>query len=175
MRFLSETDGSIMVELSSEDMQRLDITYDMLDYSNIETRRVLWTVLDEARLALGRDIDISEKMLIEAIPSADGGCVFYFSRPARAKRGDISLRLHERESLCRMSSADELLSLLEFLKGLGRGLELEVFCDGREYAVLLLSELEPQLLAEFGYMEKSIGLCAAHLREHWRSLGVLRL
>ena len=42
-------------------MQRLDITYEALDYSNIETRRVLWTLLDEARRVAGTNISLSDR------------------------------------------------------------------------------------------------------------------
>ena len=79
MRIEAHDDYRIAVELSDEDMDELEITYEDLDYSNIETRRVLWTILDEARQALGKEINLSEKMLIEAVPSGKGGCTIYFT------------------------------------------------------------------------------------------------
>lgn len=83
----------ITVALSHEDMHELDITYDEMDYSNIETRRVIWTILDKARLSLGRPIDTDGRLLIEATPLDDGGCVLYFtSLPAadgKAKKRTI--------------------------------------------------------------------------------------
>lgn len=76
-----EANGSekITVALSHEDMHELDITYDEMDYSNIETRRVIWTILDKARLMLGKPIDTDGRLLIEATPLDDGGCVLYFT------------------------------------------------------------------------------------------------
>ena len=41
--------GKIMFELSDGDLSDLGITFDELDYSNIETRRVVWTLLDRAK------------------------------------------------------------------------------------------------------------------------------
>ena len=41
MRIEAHDDFRIAVELSDEDMDELQITYEDLDYSNIETRRVL--------------------------------------------------------------------------------------------------------------------------------------
>jgi hypothetical protein len=40
------SDEKILVALSDKDMDELQITYDEMDYSNIETRRVIWTILD---------------------------------------------------------------------------------------------------------------------------------
>ena len=54
MKIDSNSEGKITVALSNEDMNELDITYDELDYSNIETRRVIWTLLDKAGQQLGK-------------------------------------------------------------------------------------------------------------------------
>lgn len=69
----------ILVALSDKDMNELDITYDEMDYSNIETRRVIWTILDEAKRALGKSIDTDGRILIEVTPADDGGCIMCFT------------------------------------------------------------------------------------------------
>lgn len=79
MKINSPNKAKIIVELTCDDMQELDITYDNMDYSNIETRRVIWTILDKARKVLCRDIDPSGKMTIETIPLDTGGCVIFFT------------------------------------------------------------------------------------------------
>lgn len=53
------------VKLSENELKAYDITYEDFDYSNIETRRVLWTILDEAKHKSGADINMSGKLLIE--------------------------------------------------------------------------------------------------------------
>ena len=62
MKIDSNSEGKITVALSNEDMNELDITYDELDYSNIETRRVIWTLLDKAGQQLGKCIDTDSKL-----------------------------------------------------------------------------------------------------------------
>ena len=79
MKIDSGSDGKITVALSNEDMNELDITYDELDYSNIETRRVIWTLLDKAGQALGKSISTDSKLLIEVLPADDGGCILHFT------------------------------------------------------------------------------------------------
>ncbi|HOD02997.1 MAG TPA: adaptor protein MecA, partial [Clostridiales bacterium] len=79
MKIELHNEDKIVVQLTSMDLKTLDITYEDMDYANIETRRVIWTLLDEARRVLGKDISTTERMLIEALPSEDGGCVLYFT------------------------------------------------------------------------------------------------
>ncbi len=79
MKIESNGEEKITVTLSQSDMSDLDITYDEMDYSNIETRRVIWTILDKARKALGKSVDTDGKLLIEVAPAEDGGCILHFT------------------------------------------------------------------------------------------------
>ncbi len=79
MKIESNGEEKITVTLSQTDMSDLDITYDEMDYSNIETRRVIWTILDKARKTLGKSVDTDGKLLIEVAPSVDGGCILHFT------------------------------------------------------------------------------------------------
>ncbi len=80
MKIESNGEEKISVTLSSVDMNDLEITYDEMDYANIETRRVIWTVLDEAKKVLGKPINIDSRLLIQASPAEDGGCILQFTR-----------------------------------------------------------------------------------------------
>ncbi|MDD6021053.1 MAG: adaptor protein MecA [Acutalibacteraceae bacterium] len=79
MNISAPKENYIFIELTNEDMKQLNITYADMDYSNIETRRVIWTLLDEARHSLGKDFELSDDLRIEALPSADGGCLLFFT------------------------------------------------------------------------------------------------
>ncbi|MBO5410219.1 MAG: adaptor protein MecA, partial [Clostridia bacterium] len=78
MNIQSPAEDKIIVDLTKQDMLELEITYEEMDYSTIETRRVIWTLLDEAGKALGREFDPSRRMIIEAMPKNEGGCVLSF-------------------------------------------------------------------------------------------------
>lgn len=67
------------VKLSLEELKNYDITYDDFDYSNIETRRVLWTILDEAKHKSGTDINMSGKILIEVTSLNESGVSICFT------------------------------------------------------------------------------------------------
>ena len=79
MKIQAPAENRITIELSARDMDALNITYEQMDYSNIETRRVVWTLLDRAGHELKRDIDPSGRMIIEAVPAGRGGCVLKFT------------------------------------------------------------------------------------------------
>lgn len=80
MKIEADGEEKIAVTLSHEDMHELDITYDEMDYSNIETRRVIWTVLDEAKRVLGKSVNTDSRLLVQVSPSDDGGCVMLFTQ-----------------------------------------------------------------------------------------------
>ena len=86
MKIEELSEERIVVELSSGDMDALEITFEELDYANIETRRVIWTLLDRAGRELGRDIDPSGRMMIEVIPRRRGGCVLHFTLIGQPRR-----------------------------------------------------------------------------------------
>jgi len=79
MRIEAITRRKIVVELSAEDMTNLDITYEALDYASVDTRRVIWVILDRVRECTGCDIDPSGQLLIDAMPRPTGGCILFFT------------------------------------------------------------------------------------------------
>ena len=80
MNIQAHGDEKISVTLSHQDMNELDITYDEMDYSNIETRRVIWTILDEAKRILGKPINTDGRLLVQVSPADDGGCLMLFTQ-----------------------------------------------------------------------------------------------
>lgn len=120
MKITSPNDICISVELTDDDMKKLDITYDELDYSNIETRRVLWTVLDEARRISGKSISLSDNLLIETKPSEKGGCIIFFiSLPAAEKqRSEKTSVTNSRYLICDFAAADDMLDFIEKTKNI---------------------------------------------------------
>ncbi|MDR2753640.1 MAG: adaptor protein MecA [Oscillospiraceae bacterium] len=79
MRIEAITRRKIVVELSEDDLASLDITYEALDYASLETRRVIWIILDLVRENTGCDIDPSGQLLIDAMPRPAGGCILFFT------------------------------------------------------------------------------------------------
>ncbi len=179
MKIEAPQENKIVVELTTDDMSELDITYERMDYSNIETRRVIWTLLDRARQTLGRDIDPSGKMLIEALPKPSGGCVIYFTVLDDGLRADGRRNIFQIKKEHVMSfdfdTVDTLTSCAEAVSVSGEVLpKSSLFeCDGR-YRLIVSSDCRHQWLKNL-FSEYCSGCCSGALfaeftREHWNLL-----
>lgn len=179
MRIDAPEENQIIIELSAEDMSALNITYEEMDYSNIETRRVVWTLLDKAGHVLNRDIDPSGKMIIEAVPSRSGGCVMKFTlchnesherfrciHPVIHKEGNLTV--YEFSSLDNIMDAAAACSQ-EMIQGTS-----EVYEQKGKYRLIFRSKTGDSrcgmTLCEFGREIGSGDIVAARTREHWRCI-----
>lgn len=111
MKIDSPTEDRIIVELSKKEMKELDITYEEMDYSALETRKVIRSVLDAAGKVLGIDVDFSRRMFIEAIPEADGGCILSFTLLGRkiSHFSSSTLKKQSGMMLCEFSDIQKLM------------------------------------------------------------------
>ncbi|MBQ7688534.1 MAG: hypothetical protein IJT27_04910 [Clostridia bacterium] len=77
MNIVIKNEYRVEAELTDEELQSLGIRFEQLDYADIETRRVIQTLLGEMRDA-GVNVSLSGRVLIEAHKLPDG-CRFCFS------------------------------------------------------------------------------------------------
>ena len=180
MKIEAPQENKIVVELTRADMAELDITYEEMDYGNIETRRVIWTILDRARATLCRDIDPSGKMLIETVPTPEGGCVLYFTvleRELHAAGCRGLLRMHkERTSFTyAFDSLSDLTDCALQLRDAKPAVSASsLYLADSRYYLLLQTELPPRrvrtLLSEYGSPCADGVMPTAFLREHGKLL-----
>lgn len=180
MIFHCVSGNKIIAELSKEDMTELDITYEEMDYSNIETRRVIWTVLERLRKYSGRDIDPSCNLLIEAVAGADGGCVLCFTvndtkrSPLRAEKPVLT-----KNTSGAVFEFESIDSLLDMIKSVGRenlSPDSIVFKSSSRYRIML--ERAPgsvcrRKIEEYGRFIGQNPVINAHTAEHWDYAGKL--
>ena len=115
MIFETLNDNVILLELSHDEMKKFHITYDILNSNNEKTKNVLKALLHnidtENRFSKG------EKVLIEAMPTENGGCFFIltFSNRRktvyRIKRSNESAVFHTAETLYYSAFAKMILKL----------------------------------------------------------------
>lgn len=175
MNINSPAEDKIIVELTEQDMLGLEITYEEMDYSTIETRRVIWTLLDEAGKALGRELDPTRKMIIEAMPK-NGGCILSFTILENRKKylpQKQLLKKHSQNIICEFDCIDSLYSAA---KSLGKDFypESSLYELGGKYRLIINSSENPvlirSLLNEFGKVENACPLACGFTKEHWREL-----
>lgn len=175
MNINSPAEDKIIVELTEQDMLGLDITYDEMDYSTTETRRVIWTLLDEAGKALGRELDPSRRMIIEAMPK-NGGCILSFTILDGKRKYLMQkqlLKKHPQTVLCEFDCVDSLYKAAESLKKSGH-FESSLFESGGKYRLIINASKNPvfvrNLLNEFGKTENACALLCDFTKEHWNEL-----
>lgn len=69
---------TVKIILSYDDMSKLSITYDDMDYSDPETRFVIMELLQKIKKETTIDLT-NGKLFIEAFPYESGGCILYIN------------------------------------------------------------------------------------------------
>ncbi|MDR3314352.1 MAG: adaptor protein MecA [Oscillospiraceae bacterium] len=189
MRIEAITRRKIVVELSAEDLTGLDITYDALDYASIETRRVIWIILDRVRETTGCDMDPSGQLFIDAMPRPTGGCILFFTLRGGCAEPFSSGAPPERV----LRKQEQLMVVFEF-PGVDALLDCagsyaqscaeehrrlvaasELYTKRDKYRLLLCPAQEltkvQQFFSEFGAFCGEESYAADATREHWERLG----
>ena len=177
MKINSPADDRIIVDLTGQDMQELDITYEAMDYSTIETRRFIWTVLDQAGKVLGRELDPSRRMIIEAVPKAGGGCVLNFTMLDGRRAGITQKQILKKQSesfICEFDSLDTLYRAAGGLSSLEAMPESSLYKSGEKFRLFVAKSGDVRFLkqyfSEFGSVEGCGKLSGAFAAEHWKTL-----
>ncbi len=88
-------DNIMLVELTSDEMEKFHITYDSLSDSNESTQVAIKNLLQ--RVDVDNRISKGERVVVEALPTENGGCffIFTFTKPPKkrykVKKNDTSL------------------------------------------------------------------------------------
>lgn len=175
MKIEALTDDSIIVELSCDDMKGLNITYEEMDYSNVETKRVIWTVLSRARRALGKELDTSGgRLFVEAMRRESGGCVLFFcvERDSRPKR--YLVKPQAEYITCEFDSAQSLYACTEQIAARHIRCDSQLYSSGKRFRLLIrphsgLNALKA-CLAEYAEVVGDNAALTAHTHEHWHCI-----
>lgn len=177
MKINSPAEDRIIVELSEKDLLELNITYEEMDYSTTETRRVIWTVLDEAGKTLGKEFDPSRRMIIEASPRRGGGCTLSFTMLDSRKNFSLQkqfLKKQEKNILCEFENADMLIKASEYIGIPGLVSESSLYEQNGKYRLLLAGNEDipkiKQGCSEFGTVLNCSELVCCFTKEHWKEL-----
>ncbi len=69
-------DGKLKLTLTDEDMKKYGVDVNLLTEDTTARRRILWTLLDEAKRKTGID-PVKGSTLVEAFPGRRGGCELF--------------------------------------------------------------------------------------------------
>ena len=122
MELILINDKKLKIMLTPEDMKEYELDCETVDYTQTETRRAFWNILDEAKHQTGFDA-ASERVYIQLYPSRTGGCEMYVTKVGLLPTGVRSsqkgmLRIaQERKLAYSFSDMDRLLRVCRQLDG----------------------------------------------------------
>ena len=142
-------ENKVRLLLEAEDLDYYGLTFEEIDYDRPATQRAFRDMLNRARKDVGFSSD-GCRLLVEAHPAPDGGCVLLVTKQPLARKGRSLLRKAE-EELCTYSfeQIDHLLDLLPQLCKLEESTTLYRM-DGNYYATARADGKAHLLLREFG-------------------------
>ena len=163
MELIQIGENRLKVMLTEEDMKRYAIEFELLDYGNTETRRAIWSILDEAKQQIGFDA-ARDKVYIQAFRGRAGGCELFVSC---SEREDAPRRL-----LYAFASAGKMTAVCRHLTARRFAGEGTAYAgdDGRFYLLLEAKEAEirPDPLAFIEEFGEKLPCREAFLAEHAR-------
>lgn len=178
MELLLISENKIKISLTKADLDGYSITSDDIDYDNTETRRVFWTLLDEAKRKTGFDAAKS-RIFIQIYPGKDGGCELYVSKISRAEKDDeISLNVlrelskiskeskEKKPSVYLFDGMSELIAVCRRLKSLGYSQSSSAYSEGKSRFFLSVDgDGEYSFIEEYG-IRQSTEKIMLYIKEH---------
>lgn len=173
MTFETLNDNVMLVELSGDEMEKFHITYESLNGDNEKTQTALKNLL--CRIDADNRISKGENVLVEALPTENGGCFFIFTftrinkRRYKVKRNDMSLILQ----------TDNLDDLLDFVSAVKNRVITKQKCEAFKMDsnyFLFIPKGDDRLNAVIGeYGANSENMNYERLKEYGKNLGKVYL
>lgn len=176
MKIEATSKNTLVISLSRQDMQELGITYEEMDYNNLETRRVIYTLLQQASLVLNRDFHPSGKMLIEAISDTMGGCVLYFTvYQSDADKEELVHTSAPFNFVCEFRGENELIDASRaIISCLLKVPESTLYSNGKNYRLVFSGQSNHRklklVLSEYCENCSESKSKIAHTSEHWKCI-----
>lgn len=173
MTFEALNDNVMLVELSKEEMEKLHITYESLNDSNKNTQIALKTLL--SGFDMKKRLLKSEKVIVEAMPTENGGCFFILTFTYNNKKR-YKVKRYESSFIFR---AENVNDFLDFISTAKKNSDYQQICQAyklKNNYYLFIPEDNKRLnhlAMEFG--EKTEKICHEWLKEHGENLGKVYL
>ena len=139
----------LLIALSSEDMDILDLTFNQLSWKNNYSRQVIKKILKRAENEIGFFVG-NNQLMIEAIPQ-NNGCVVLITLLAKdnVARKKFKIKENIKAYLFKFNTLDNLLSAIERLyKNKFSTLKSSAFENDKKYYILIYCKgcFSPKLL-----------------------------
>lgn len=112
MEMILISDNKLKIILSSEELESFDLTVDILDYGNTETKRMLWDLLSKAKHSIGFNPD-GYRVFVQLYPSRDGSCELFVTKIVSSDKSICDIFSSEREEYEDAELCDQEYSIPE--------------------------------------------------------------
>ena len=176
MNLLIRSNYRAEIILSSAELDSYGITYEEIDYGNIQTRRLLWLLRQEVQKKYNYSIRLSGRVLIEVMKDTEGGIRICFSSLSSDSDDVSSLKQLIKSSsspvIAEFSDIEEMLQAVSLLDG---KLKSSLYEKNGKYRMLfsLPEEARQELifcLCEFSEIFEDSPKKTAESRELWNIL-----
>lgn len=168
-------DYRIEAEFTKDELSEYGITYEELDYGKIETRRVLWHMLDDIKKKSGADLGFSGKMLIEVMKENGEKYLFCFTRLSHGDDAKSIKQLVKSENPPVCTEFADFEDMLKAISHMSFGKVCSLFEKDGKYR--MLTETSTYEKAHFTDTLSEFGVCLseplrkkAECLEHWNCL-----
>ncbi len=179
MELLIISENKIKISLSKNDLDSYNISSESIDYDTTETRRVVWSLLDDVKKQIGFDAAKS-RIFVQLYPGRDGGCEMYVSKLGLGV--DIALKNENStpqktkiEAVSReyyiFDGINEVLAVCKMLCSQGYSGHSDAYADedGRFILAAEVGTERMMFVSEFGARQSS-DTVELYIREHCRAV-----
>ncbi len=178
MELLIISENKIKISLTKNDLDGYKISCDDIDYDTTETRRVVWSLLDDVKKQVGFDAGKS-RIFVQMYPSRDGGCELYISKLGKQssrslvnaeQKGDTLSKEDRKKDYYIFDGINEMLAVCKELcyQGYKGSSDVYVDDDGR-FFLCTESEKGFEFMLEFGLHQASEAT-ELYIKEHCREI-----
>ncbi len=177
MELLIISENKIKISLTKNDLDTYDISCENIDYDTTETRRVVWSLLDDVKRQSGFDAAKS-RIFVQIYPSIDGGCEMYVSRLGKEEREKSYKPQNDKSEARRkkncyiFSGMNELIAVCRAMLKRGYSGRADLYAD-ETGGFYLCAEPSEQIgfITEFGASEGKEST-ELYIKEHCREICV---
>ncbi len=154
MNLLVRNEYRTEIILSSPELESYGITYEEIDYGNIETRRFLWALQREVQKIYGYRINLSGKMLIEVIRDSEDVIRICFSLLSPKQADDNSVKQLVKSCtnplIAEFSDFEEMLEAVSII---GFDIKSSLFEKNGKYRISFFADEATQSILTFTLCE----------------------
>lgn len=173
MIFETLNENVMLLELSGDEMEKFHITYDTLNCDDENTKNILKSLL--YKIDTENRISKGEKVLVEAMPTENGGCFFILTF-TRKRKTVYRLKRNNAPAIFHTDTIDNVLDFLSAIRNNEiADQKIEVFSMDSEYFLHIPQNSRKLNIIMCEYGESVHNVNYEKLKEYGESLGTVYL